>query len=169
LATFSDWWLIGSITGGTQHLDFFDVTEKYDSLARIGPNTLLTCDPEFIRRMLGIRTPYTRSDWYFAMRFDPSRENVLSQSDNEKHNLLRAKVAAGYSGKEVESLEKPIDQNVMAFVDLIGRKYNSTSSEFKPFEFARKVQYFTLDTISNVAFGPLETWKPTPMFTSISK
>jgi hypothetical protein len=29
LATFSDWWLIRSVTGGKAHLDFFDITEKY--------------------------------------------------------------------------------------------------------------------------------------------
>lgn len=64
-------------------------------LARIGRNTLVTCEPELLRRMQAVRTPYKRSDWYLAMKFDPSRENVLSQRDDEKHNVLRAKLAAG--------------------------------------------------------------------------
>jgi hypothetical protein len=29
------------------------------------------------------------------MRFDPSRENVESERNDEKHNALRAKMAAG--------------------------------------------------------------------------
>lgn len=30
-----------------------------------------------------------------GMRFDPSRDNVLSERDDDKHNELRAKMAAG--------------------------------------------------------------------------
>lgn len=41
----------------------------------------------------------------------------------------------------------------MALVDLIERKYISTNSDFKPFDFARKASYFTLDTLSSIAFG----------------
>lgn len=65
------------------------------TLARIGPNTLVTSDPAVLKRMLGVRTPYKRSDWYDGMRLDPSRDNVLSERNDEKHNELRAKMAAG--------------------------------------------------------------------------
>ena len=47
--------------------------------------------------MLGVRTKYRRSDWYDAMRFDPTRDNVLSMRDDDKHNELRAKMAHGVS------------------------------------------------------------------------
>lgn len=92
------------------HLDLAEVCQKYGksthashhcvlinsgSLARIGPNTLVTSDPEQMRKMLGVRTQYKRSDWYVAMRLDPSRDNVLSERNDEKHNELRAKMAAG--------------------------------------------------------------------------
>lgn len=46
-----------------------------------------------------------------------------------------------------------IDRNVLALINLIETKYISTSSEFKPFDFGRKAQYFTLDVISDIAFG----------------
>ena len=42
---------------------------------------------------------------------------------------------------------------MLALIDLIHTKYTSTSSEFKPFDFGRKAQYFTLDVISDIAFG----------------
>jgi hypothetical protein len=42
-----------------------------------------------------VRTQYKRSDWYIAMRLDPTRDNVLSERNDEKHNELRAKMAAG--------------------------------------------------------------------------
>lgn len=65
------------------------------SVARVGHNTLVTSDPNLLRRMLSVRTPYKRSDWYDGMRLDPGRDNVLSERNDEKHNKLRAKMAAG--------------------------------------------------------------------------
>ncbi|KAE9369918.1 pisatin demethylase [Stipitochalara longipes BDJ] len=153
LASFSDLWLIRHTAGGTIHLDLFDITEKYGPIARVGSNTLVTSDPNLLRRMSSVRSSYKRSDWFYGMRFDPSRDNILSHREDEKHNLLRAKMAAGYSGKEVQNLEKLIDQNVLALVDLLERKYISTKTDFKPVDFGRTASYFTLDTLSSIAFG----------------
>lgn len=62
-------------------------------------------------------------------------------------------MAAGYSGKENDNLEDTIDRNVLALIKLIDTKYVSTPTQFRPFDFGRKAQYFTLDVISDVAFG----------------
>lgn len=64
---------------------------------RVGPNDLMTSDPELWKRMLGVRTTYKRSRWYEAMRLDPGKDNVLSVRDNELHSKLRAQMAAGVS------------------------------------------------------------------------
>ena len=58
-----------------------------------------------------------------------------------------------YSGKENPSLEKSIDTQVMNLVQLIRTKYISTNSSLRPLDLARKAQYFTLDTITDIAFG----------------
>lgn len=65
------------------------------SLSRIGPKLLLTSDPDVMKRMLSVRSPYRRSDWYAGARFDPKYDNVGSQRNEEKHTQLRAKMAAG--------------------------------------------------------------------------
>jgi hypothetical protein len=57
-----------------------------------------------------------------------------------------------YSGKEVENLEHSIDQNIAALILLIN-KYVHRPGEYKPMDFGRKAQYFTLDIISTVAYG----------------
>jgi hypothetical protein len=99
------------------HLDIQEVCEKYGmldlrlialvanyklidsvgSIARIGPNLLVTSDREIWRRIQAVRSPYRRSDWYIGMRFDPSRDNLESQRDDAKHTALRAKMAPGVS------------------------------------------------------------------------
>jgi hypothetical protein len=65
------------------------------SIARIGPNQLVTSDPDLMKRMLNVRTKYQRSDWYHSMRFNPAKDNILSTMDDAKHTVLRSKMAAG--------------------------------------------------------------------------
>ncbi|TDZ40601.1 Cytochrome P450 monooxygenase lolP1 [Colletotrichum spinosum] len=148
-AGFSKLWLIRTIYSGRGHLKFFEAYKKYGTLVRVGPNDIMTCDPDLMKRMLGVRTSYTRSKWYDAMRLDPGKDNVLSMRDNEAHNKLRSQMAAGYTGKEVDSMEAKIDENIVRYMDLID-KYIAKNEAF---DFGRKTQYFTLDVISDLAFG----------------
>lgn len=67
------------------------------SIARVGPNDLITSDPELLKQILGVRTEYRRSDWYDGMRFDPTNNNVLSWKDENEHFRLRSMLAAGVS------------------------------------------------------------------------
>lgn len=138
-------------------------------LVRVGPNELITGDPDILRKMQAIRSSYRRSNWYDALRIDPTHDNVLSERNDEKHNVLRAKMAAGvcskilsllqiftraqYSGKENEHLEHSIDNNIANLIKLIETKYLSTETELRLVDFAQKAQFFTLDVISDIAFG----------------
>ncbi|KAK1656573.1 cytochrome P450 [Colletotrichum godetiae] len=134
-AGFSPWWLLRAVYSG--------------SLVRIGPNDLVTSDPDLMKRMLGVRTKYTRSDWYNAMRLDPRHDNVLSTRDDAVHTRLRSQMAGGYSGKEVVELEAKIDESVLRLMSMI----DTYASQDKRFDFGLKAQYFTLDVISDLAFG----------------
>jgi hypothetical protein len=50
-------------------------------------------------------------------------------------------------------MERTIDDNVTKFVSLLDRKYVSTETDFRPMDFALKIQYFTLDVVADLAFG----------------
>ena len=50
-------------------------------------------------------------------------------------------------------MERNIDKHVLNLIDLIERKYLSVDSVVKPLDLALTAQYFTLDVISNLAFG----------------
>lgn len=58
-----------------------------------------------------------------------------------------------YSGKENAHLERSVDTNIASLVQLLESKYISTATEYKPVDFAPKAQFFTLDVISELAFG----------------
>jgi hypothetical protein len=72
-------------------------TNRIGSLARVGPNELVTCDPDILRRVWGVRSQYRRGAFYDAVRFDPSRDNLISLRDDTAHTELKAKMAMGVS------------------------------------------------------------------------
>lgn len=65
------------------------------SVARIGPNVVLTSNMDLLRRMGAARSPYTRSDWYLAFKLGPKEDNVFSMLDEKKHNKRRAQMTNG--------------------------------------------------------------------------
>lgn len=58
-----------------------------------------------------------------------------------------------YSGKENPGLESSIDERCEDLIRLIREKYVSTGSQFKKLDFASVAQYFTMDVLTDVAFG----------------
>jgi hypothetical protein len=67
-------------------------------LVRIGPNDLVTDDPEIIRKMSAVRSPYTRSDWYNATAFSHKLNHVFCERDEQRHIDLRNKLIPGVCG-----------------------------------------------------------------------
>lgn len=50
-------------------------------------------------------------------------------------------------------MEQSIDTQISNFIRLIEEKYLSTEFQYRPVDFAQKIQFFTLDTITSIAFG----------------
>lgn len=133
---------------------YTNLCETYGPLVRVGPNDLLTSSPALLSHMNSPRAGYTRSEWYYGgIRFKKGDDHVMSLLDDAEHTRRRAKLAAGYSGKENPSLESSIDQTVSQLIHLIRSKYLSTSSQSRSFDLAQKINFFTLDTISLISYG----------------
>ena len=131
-----------------------DTKEKYGgALIRIGPDILITDDPALVRRMNAARSPYKRDKWYNAFKPNPYIHSMLTTDDDELHNEIKAKTAAAYSGKDVPTLEADIDGQLSNFKDLIRRKYLSTAGKITPMDLGKTAQYFTMDSITKLAFG----------------
>ena len=84
----------------------------------------------------------------------PEVGNTISERNEERHDELRRKMAAGYGGKENPGMESEIDKRVDELISLIERKYVCTDEEpGRQMDLAQKVEFFTLDAISGLAFG----------------
>ena len=145
--------LIQTHLKGDSYEKFGSLAKTYGKLVRIGPNYVLTSDPDIVRRMNATRSRYTRSNWYMASRFTPGVDNMVSDRDDHNHEIMRKKAAPAYSGKENLRLEQDVDECVLDFVHLIEAKY-LTVNDNQPvkMELARKAQFFTTDVISLLAF-----------------
>ncbi|KAK8237692.1 cytochrome P450 [Phyllosticta capitalensis] len=153
LAGFSRLWQASVDSSGDMNKYYNMLGEKYGTTARIGPNHLLTKDPVLIKRMNATNSAYTRSSWYNGLRLHPKLDNVVSLRDEALHTKFRKALAPGYSGKETTSLEKSVDDCLVQMVDFLKTHYVSTDSKYVKADLARISTYFTLDVISEVAFG----------------
>lgn len=152
-AAWSDFWYIRASLSCKAHITVSEVCNKYGSIARIGPNTLVTCDEELFRKINSIRSGYVKSDYYKAFRFDADRENVLSTTEPEALSYMRKRVTAGYSGKENSHLEPDMDRALWNLFKLWKDKYVADGSNFRRMDLARMMQYLTLDIISTLSLG----------------
>jgi hypothetical protein len=136
-------------SGRTNEL-YADMAEQHGPLFVIGPNDLMTSDPELLRRMSMARSPYRRSSWYKSISLDPYVDSSVSTLDTGAHDRLKAKIAFGYGGKENPELEIGVDSQLESLVHHLAEKYVKPG---RPVDLARFVQFFTLDSISRVAYG----------------
>ncbi len=65
------------------------------SVARIGPNDLVTDDADLLIKMSAVRSPYSKSETYSGTQFDPELNHVFSERDEARHLELRRKLTPG--------------------------------------------------------------------------
>ncbi|KAE9370992.1 cytochrome P450 [Stipitochalara longipes BDJ] len=153
IAGFSNAWVFSCTLRGNLNERTAEILKENGPLVRIGPNLLVTNDADLLRLMSGARSTYSRAAWYDGMRLDPRVNNVISERNDKRHNALRAKMASGYSGKENPGLEESIDGRCEDLIRLIQKKYLSSKNVLNKLDFAQISQYFTMDVLTDVAFG----------------
>ncbi|KAI5918647.1 cytochrome P450 [Camillea tinctor] len=155
LASISVVWMLRKALSGRFHEYLRDVSEQYGPLVRIGPNELLSTDPNVLRMMSAVRSPYTKGDFYETGRIIPEKHTVVSLRDDVAHRMLRAKMSIAFSGKGNKDFgfSAGIDHQILALVNLINSKYISSTTDYHPVQFFQKISNFTLDVIGEISFG----------------
>ncbi|UKZ75590.1 hypothetical protein TrVFT333_003278 [Trichoderma virens FT-333] len=154
-AAWTIWWQLSSALSGRYHERLKEAADTYGPLVRIGPNQLLSIDPEVLRRMSAVRSGYTKGKFYASGKIVPGVDNVVSLRDPTKHKEMRALMAPGFAGKANEgfSFEAAMDRQLLSFISLLERKYVSSGSDVRPFDMAEKTQFFALDAIGDISLG----------------
>lgn len=154
LAHFSYVWLGRTTYSGKAYWGQRDLHRKYGPLVRIGPNEIITDDPDILRGMSAVRSTFTRGEWYLTGRFNPYYDNLFTVLDTHGHKQARARVFAAYSGRETgAALEHGVDRQITRLIELLHRKYAVAGDEAPLLDIGRTTNFFTMDVITKLAFG----------------
>jgi hypothetical protein len=156
LASFSYLWLLKAVLSGRAYEVHAAARKRHGGpgrLIRIGPDMLITDDAAVARHINAPRSGYSKPSWYSVMRLDPYVHNMISSTDLDFHDDVKARTAAGYTGREVPSMEADVDGQIESLKALIRRRYLSTSDEVRPLDWGFVAQYFTVDSLTKVAYG----------------
>ena len=94
------------------------------------------------------------------MTLDPRGGSLFDEPDTKVHDLFKARLSFGYSGRENPGLENDIDSVVATLMGYIKDKYISSDERgvLKKMDLATVMQYFTLDVITRIAYGQEFGW-----------
>ncbi len=151
----SYFWLIRNSIYGCSAEEFLAV-QKYGTLVRIGPNYVVSGDPTILRHINAASSGYHRHYWYNCARWDIHQESVLSTLDTATHDRLKARLAAGYSGRDNVGIEENTDAMLQKLIGIIRQKYlsgNDGSDDVKEVDLVSIIASFTIDAITRLSYG----------------
>ncbi|KAM3503456.1 hypothetical protein MY11210_008711 [Beauveria gryllotalpidicola] len=152
-AAYTRLWLCRTLASGNSAQIFVNVNNTHGSIARVGPNHLVTSDPDLTRQILAVGSTWRRAPSFDAIRIDPRVSNIVSERDPRVHNAMRRRMAPGYAGKDIQGLEHAVDERIGAFISRIEKHWVSDAGLTKSFDIATRIQFFILDTITQLCFG----------------
>ncbi|KAI1815751.1 cytochrome P450 oxidoreductase [Poronia punctata] len=151
LARWSRLWIAKALASGRSHEIWVSVNAEHGPVARIGPNHVITDDPEITRRILAARSGYVRGPWFDSVRIDPHIPNIVSERDVKKHSKIRAKLAPSFTGKSVSAMEPIIDHVLLTWLDSLRTRYSTSGKEVC--DIGQMIQFLTVDIITKICLG----------------
>lgn len=97
VAKFSEIWVFRRTIAGDLHEKSLSVLKTYggsESIARLGPNLLITDNVKFWKTINEDRA-WKKGSWYPAMALDPGHDSVFSTTDDARHDALKSKLSRG--------------------------------------------------------------------------
>lgn len=99
LASFSSLWIVKQILKARIGSALLELQE-HGPLVRVGPNYLLTDDPDTLRQISTARSQYNRDEWWVTLSLTPGSVNLATILEAEPHDKVKAKMAAAYAGRD---------------------------------------------------------------------
>lgn len=153
IAGISSLWEVSSTATGQEAWLYTDLAKKYGHLIRISPNTVLTDDPDVLRRMCGARGTYEKDAFYSGSFKHPDHDTMFSTMDMPTHDAIKAKLAGPYGGRETLAMEPIVDDIIRALNQHIRDDLSLGPGRAHVVNFADIANFFTMDVITRVAFG----------------
>ncbi|KAK2595740.1 hypothetical protein N8I77_013765 [Diaporthe amygdali] len=152
LASFSSLWIVKQLLKARIAPALLEI-QNYGRLVRVGPNYLLTDDPETLRQVSAARSQYNRDEWWVSLRLSPGTDNLATILEAGPHDKVKAQMAAGYAGRDQMDMEKKVEARIAHLKDVLRQRYLSEGDKLNPVDLARVAYYFTLDVITDLSYG----------------
>lgn len=151
LASVSSLWIVKKVLRGRVAPALVEL-QKHGRLVRVGPNYLLTDDPETLRQISAARSQYNRDEWWVSLRLNSGSDNLATILEAGPHDKVKAKMAAGYAGRDMD-MERKVEAKIAHLKDIIRQRYLSEGENLNSVDLARVTYYFTLDVITDLSYG----------------
>ncbi|KAI5918121.1 cytochrome P450 71A20 [Camillea tinctor] len=152
----SIFWVIRDLYKGTYINKLDELHAQYGPLVCIGPGWVSLSDPNEIRRIHQVRSPWGRGPAYEGLRLGPGVDASASVIDKQKHHQIRSKLEPGYYGKGVTQVHQQVDERIMKMVRIIHDDYTpekNSQCHGKHLNLSELIHYLLVDTTSSLAFG----------------
>lgn len=146
-------WEMSVTATGQEPWVYNDLAKKYGHLIRISPNTILTDDPEVVRRISGVRKSYVKDAFYSGSLKHPDHDTMFSTIDTPVHDAMKARLAGAYSGRETLAMEPIVDDLMEALIQHIRDETSPGLGKKGVVDFANTTNSFTMDVITRISFG----------------
>lgn len=152
LASISSLWMVKNAMRGGVAPAMLNL-QQYGRLVRVGPNYLLTDDPETLRQIASARSEYYRDEWWASLSMTPGHSNLATILEIAPHDKAKAKMSAAYAGRDNMDMERRVEAKIMHLKDVIRQRYVCEGDEVKSVDLARLSYYFTLDVITDLSYS----------------
>lgn len=153
IAGITSLWELSHTATGQEPWLYNELSKKYGHLIRISPNTILTDDPEVLRRICGVRGTYGKDGFYSASLKHPDHDTMFSTMDMPTHDAIKAKLAGPYGGRETLAMEPIVDDIIRALQQHVRDEISMGTGRECVVDFAHTTDFFTMDVITRVSFG----------------
>ncbi|RPA85865.1 cytochrome P450 [Ascobolus immersus RN42] len=125
-----------------------ELHEKYGPVVRYTPHLLLISDHKYLPIVYHLAVD--KREGFQDMKISGLGDAVITAIDHKDHARLKKRVAGAYSMTNIRRMEHIIDGHV---ISLLRHLNNRFAKPGKLCDFAKWIQYFAYDVVTDVAFG----------------
>ncbi|ESZ92255.1 cytochrome P450 [Sclerotinia borealis F-4128] len=158
LAGFTNWWWTASVKSNHHHETMIQLHRKYGDVVRIGPNALSIANVDYIPKIYGINSGFTkashRSEMYnlFAPRVNGvPLPSLLSMRDEKEYARQKKMIHHAYSLSSLTEYEPLVNGIILKLMDQF--KVKSDKQNNKSVDLSVWLRYYTSDVIMQLSFG----------------
>ncbi len=120
LAGFSNFWRFWDALAHAQHDTHIDLHRRYNSpLVRVGPRTVSFSDPQWIPKVYGLTSGFTKTQFYdmFVLPYHGQfTRSLFTTRDENYHQTYKRPIANAYSMSTLVEFEPFVDTTIQLFM-----------------------------------------------------